>query len=145
MDKAGAAHYDLARYLLAEEGSTSERPAGLLAGERVCNKLREGLSTILSPAGFHALLSRALRLAQQKYPFLQGIRVTESACLAGLDESTADQDPACLHEALVALLANLYCLLASFIGDDLAQRQIRRIWPGLPLGEARPADKETVR
>lgn len=145
MARATPAQYDVARCLLAEEGSSSERPAGVLAADRTCEKLREGLSKILGPAGFHALLSRALHLAQAEHPFLRGIRVTDGACLAGLAESVAGQDPARIHEAFVTLFGDFYWLLSSFIGEDLAQRQVRRIWPGLPPCGASPAAEETGR
>ena len=36
-------------------------------------------------------------------------------------------------------------LLSTFIGEDLAQRQLRRIWPEVHLGAAEASAEEAVR
>jgi len=50
-------------------------------------------------------------------------------------EGTAEE----MGHSLLSLLANLLELLATFIGEDLVQRALRRIWPELA---ASPADRD---
>lgn len=135
----------LARRLLENEAGPAERPAGTAAAERVCAKLSDGLSRLVGPAGFRALMQRALYLARAEHPLLRNVREYDGNCLKGLAESAAGQDPIEVDAALVSVFGGFFWLLSTFIGEDLARRQIRRIWPGIPLEEADASAEEAWR
>ncbi len=144
MKQDTGAYRDLARRLLEYEAGPAERPAGPGAAQRTCEKLGQGLAMLVGPAGFQALLQRALHLTGAEYPLLRGVQGFDGACLAGLAERTEGQDPAQVNAALVAVFGSFFWLLGTFIGDDLTQRQVRRIYPQVPLSEAGSRTEEAV-
>jgi hypothetical protein len=138
--------YDgLGRWLLAAEAAPGEQPPGEAAAERACSRLQEGLNKLVGQAGFDALMRRALHLVQREYPFLQGVQSFDGTCFVGLAERAAGQDPAKVSVAMAAVIDQFFSLLSSFIGEDLANRQVRRIWPDVPLSGAVPGAEEAAR
>lgn len=124
----------LALRMLALVAEDDQSPEGLaLAAERLLSQLHRRLEPLVGPAGYDALIRRALYLARAESPFLQSIRVAVSSgdvVLDGLQASIRDNDPAVVRHGLVAVLANFIWLLVTFIGEDLALRLIREASPG---------------
>jgi hypothetical protein len=103
------------------------------AGERVFARLRAQAGRWLGTEGFRALLARSLETARTEHPFLAGInagRGPAEACLPGLAEALRDQDPEAIRRGLASLFTGFLGLLATFIGEELVQRQLDRAWPG---------------
>ncbi len=150
MERPSPESHDLACQLLAHEmqgpsleGRTPTETAE--AGQRICQKLYQQMAQLIGPTGFNALGARALHLARIEFPFLNGveIRMQEEGCLKGLPESVQGQPPAEISSALVAVFANFIWLLVTFIGKDLALRQLRSIWPEIsPCGADADAKEE---
>ena len=70
MDPAAQATQNLALWLLAQEG-IADKPSEteeMHAAFRVCEKLRQSLSTLAGAAGYRSLISRALTLAKKETP-----------------------------------------------------------------------------
>ena len=64
----------LAEQLLLYEGQGQAGPAATVgAVQRACVRLRWRLVVLVGSVGFAALFSRALRLAQEDFPLLQGV------------------------------------------------------------------------
>jgi len=107
-----------------------------LEGQKSCasttfEKLRLYLSKLVSAAGFHSLLTRALTEGRKQDLALEGMRVRDGGHLEGLAEMT----PSETAKALEVLLANLLELLFSFIGKELTVQLLRDVWPDLSLDE----------
>jgi hypothetical protein len=138
------AFLDFASRLLASEdveaGPTSQGDE-VEATEKAFRKLRGRLARLLGQEGFDSLLSRALYLAASEYSFLENVTVEVSQSspnesrqlstshLKGLREGIKGQDRAEVRAGLDAMLGCFIGLLSTFIGEDLAFRQLRRIWP----------------
>ncbi len=98
----------------------------------VCDKLRPHLATLMGNAGFRALLTRALALANADVPTLHALHVNPEGSLAGLEDLAAEVDPADIVEARLVLVTQLLGLLIAFIGENLTFRFVREVWPKLP-------------
>ena len=127
---------DFAERLIAYEtrgnkSSETKIPAACLVGE----KLRPHLATLMGNAGFHALLSRALALANAEAPWLRAVHVNAGGSFEGLDELGAQVDPDEIFEGCVVLLAQLLGLLVAFIGEDLTLRLVREVWLKLSFND----------
>ena len=132
-----AAPRELAHWLLTSELSDVSEPGALFdAAERVCAKLSRRLARLITADGYSAILARALHLAMAEFPFLDGVRPSSSTnvCLEGLRELAHTTDATRIREAVVAVLAGTIALLDTFIGEELALRLVRDIWPGAPFG-----------
>lgn len=88
--------------------------------------------------GFHSVLARALRLAKAEHPLLKAVEVEPApnnpaagVPLMGLQESVADGDADAVAAALATLIGSFIWLLATFIGQEMALRELGRIWPAL--------------
>jgi len=123
---------DFAKSLIAVEEKAHRAPRTRpLAGFYVCEKLRPPLATLMGNAGFHALLSRALLLAQGEVPWLKSVRVNADGSFEGLAELDRQLGPQEIAEGRIVLLAQLLGLLVAFIGEDLTMRLTLEIWPSL--------------
>jgi hypothetical protein len=130
---------ELARLLLRQEAGERREAAALArATEGVCARLRDRLVPLIGSIGFTALFRRALRLAQDEFPALAGLTVSEDAdpCIAGVREFAAarDADPGAVEAALEAALAHFIGLLSSFIGEALTRRVIGEQGPTRAAG-----------
>ena len=132
----------LARRVLRHEAGGRAEPAALAeAAERADARLRARLASLIGPTGYTALLTRAVHLAQAEVPALE--RVTVDALAPGAEGglhgvrefARASGDAGAAEAGLSAILAHVIGLLATFIGEDLALRQIRDAWPELPDGQ----------
>ena len=129
----------LARQLLAAEaGETTSLEALATAGERAYLRLRERLALVLGANGFDALWARALHLAQPTFRSQDDpAAVDESFSMHapradGLHAAVRGRDWASVQHNLVAAFASFITLLCIFIGERLALRFIRQLWPDLP-------------
>jgi hypothetical protein len=146
MRRASLTHADLASWLLATEIGVEADPSNLSAAtERVCQKLSRPLSRSISPAGFQAILSRALHLARAEFPFLEGVRAGRGpdACFEGLTEHVRDVEAGEASKGLRAVLGTLLDLLVRFIGEEITFRLVQEVWPDLPSREpSRPGNSD---
>ena len=125
---------DFAERLIAYEtkgnkSSKTRTPAACL----VVEKLRPHLAALMGNAGFRALLSRALVLANTDVPWLRAVHVKADGSLEGLGELATQVDPDEIFEGCVVLLAQLLGLLVAFIGENFRLRLVREVWPEVPL------------
>jgi hypothetical protein len=117
------------------------------ATEAALSRLRELLVEILGAEGYHALLARALYLAQRAHPLLDQLRLVrdaEGSGLSGLDTLARNGGARPLYRGLVAVLAYLMALLVTFLGEDLAIRLVREAWPEIgQAGEGKHSGEST--
>lgn len=123
----------LARWILAQETAGREAASVGDAAVRVWNRLCLRLAHVFTRPGCDVLGKRAVYLAQGEFPFLKGENGT-----VGVDELTAileNRDQVEAAAAAEAVYANFTSLLVTFIGEDLALRAIRDVWPGASLDD----------
>jgi len=131
--RAASPLQNFARRLLALEASVGKtRESEGSAAFRVCEKLRQALSTFAGTAGFRSLLSRALALAGDEFHWLKAIHVGADGSLEGLDE--VQLTDAEIAEGEAVLVAQLIGLLVTFIGATLTLQLLRQAWPEASLG-----------
>ena len=82
----------------------------------------------MGTAGFRALLSRAVALANAKSAWPRLVQVNENGTLEGLDELEGQVPLKEFDEGSVVLIGELLGLLAVFIGEDLTLRQLDEVW-----------------
>ena len=97
--------------------------------QRTVTQVHEALSKLIGPAGVDVLLARSLVLARRAHPVLAEITAGPHGALAGLDD--AARDGSALEEATVAVLSHFVQLLILLIGEDLAMRLVREVWPAV--------------
>lgn len=139
-------HLPLARRLLAHEAGGQQGSREVVeSAENVCQKLRQHLGRLVGPAGFESLLARALYLSERQFPFLGGVTPDQQGkdCLKGVRESVQGLGPAEVVDGLATLIAGFLWLLGQFIGDDMALRQVARLWPEVPVRDLGSGPKET--
>lgn len=90
----------------------------------VLTKAEAKLGRLIGPAGFDVLLARSLTLAARERPALANVSTSTGGRLEGLPETKHE-----LEECTAALLSHLCELLMKFIGEDLATRVFRDVWP----------------
>ena len=125
---------DFAELLIACEmkenlATGTNSPAAFL----VCEKLGPHLMTLMGTAGFRALLSRALALANDEVPWLRAVHVKADGSMEGVDELHAQLGADEFMEGRRVLVAQLLGLLVAFIGENLTLRLVREIWPEISL------------
>jgi hypothetical protein len=120
---------NFAKRLIADE-ARGNKPAGTKtpADFNACEKLRPNLALLMGNAGYRALLSRALALAQAEVPWLRAVHVKTDGSLEKVEEHHAQLDLDELFEGRVVLLAQLLGLLVAFIGENLTLRLVREVW-----------------
>ena len=99
---------------------------------RVSAKLRRRLSTLAGPAGFRALLARALTLAKAEVPAINGIRVKPNGSLDGFCEI---KDLVQAEAFGIEILAQLLGLLSTFIGQHLTLNLLVDEWPDFQVND----------
>ena len=126
---------EIARQLVEYEAGDGRDPAALAAAAARANlKLRQHLSKLIGPAGFHALVTRALVLAKKEHTLLGDVRVEASGEIIGLEAIVQRPDwPEGETGPLSAVFATFLWLLVTFIGADLALRLVQDQWPDVPL------------
>src|SRR6266581_1354980 len=129
MSRATPQTRNFAECLIAyETGKNKSSGTKTPAACRVGEKLRAPLVTLMGNAGFHALLSRALALANAEVPWLRAVQV-KAGSFEGLDELQGQVDPEEIALGCIVLLAQLLGLLVVLIGENLTLRLVREAWP----------------
>lgn len=134
---------DLASSLIAEELRLSgEGGSRSTAALRVCEKLRGPLSTYAGAAGFRSLLSRALRLANAKEPWLDGLQIEPDGSILCTPEAMTQMSSDRAARGGGMLVAKLIELLVTFIGEALTLRLVHDVWPQAATKESKPGGKQ---
>ncbi len=124
---------ELAQRLLDYEAATGDSSgANMPAALRVSEKLRRPLSTLAGAAGFRALLARALALTKAQSHGFSAVHLQPDGFLEGLTELHNDE----ATESGAMLIAHLFGLLITFIGENLTVRLMHDAWPDLPFDGA---------
>jgi len=134
-DPATQATRNLALWLLAQEG-IADKPSEteeMHAAFRVCEKLRQSLSTLAGTAGYRSLISRALTLAKKETPSPGKVQVKEDGSLEWTEAVEQQQGMDEAAKGGVVLVAQLLGLLFTFIGQALTLRLVRDLWPDAPF------------
>jgi hypothetical protein len=135
----------MARRLLAQEAEGQLRPDTVAdALDRACQRLHTRLVPLVGHDGMEALFFGALSRAKIQFPFLGGIELAPAGtgCFRRLNEAVQDGPPAEAVEGVVQLLGNVFGLLAGLLGEDLALRLVRRVWPGIAWDQTDPGRQE---
>ena len=122
-----------ARHILMQELGL-EGPSHQMALE-VCvvyGKFLAPLSVILGEEGGLALFRYSLRRTQSAFPFYAEVLAGEPrTVLDALGACLEKQKPACIVEALIALLTSFLDLLTTFIGARLTGKLLHDVWPDI--------------
>jgi hypothetical protein len=121
-----------ARRLLALEASADQTHSAAFSA---CEKLRRPLAVLAGIAGFRALLSRALALANGEVRWLKAVHVNANGSLEGLEGVRAQVSPDDFARGEEILVAQLVGLLATFIGEALTLRLVQEVWPEISVGD----------
>lgn len=116
---------EFAKYLLAQEISAGDGAAAF----RICDTLRDSLSSLMGVAGYRSLFSRALALASADVPWLRELNLKTDGRLEGVAEAKAKLDAEQFTAGEVALVAQLVGLLVMFIGATLTLQLMHDAWP----------------
>jgi hypothetical protein len=144
MSRATPGMRDLSQRLITfESKGKKSSETTYLAAFHVCEKLRPYLATLMGSDGFRALLSRALAVAGTEVSWLRAVHVQANSSLEGGDEIAGKVAPDEIREGAVVLIAQLFGLLAAFIGEDLMLRMVREVWPKLSLDDLDFGNGET--
>ena len=128
----------LAERLLGYEAAAGNPAADdRTAAARVCEKLRQVLSTLLGAGGFRALIARALTLARAEAPELSAVQVNADGSLEGLGAARPQSGEGRIARGEIALIDQLLELLVTFIGEALMLRLVEDAWPLATLAESK--------
>ena len=118
------------RVVLAELARRDEGSSESHVAQRIMVRLHRELRILVGTAGFDVLLSRALVLAQRSRPSLAGITNGPDGTLRGLEGAARDDDGRRRdEEAAIAIVSHFIELLVTLIGEDLAMRLVKDLWP----------------
>jgi hypothetical protein len=106
----------LIAYEISRNASSKSKPTAAFV---VIEKLSPHFGALMGAAGFRALLSRALVLANAEVAWLGDLHVKPDGSFEGLNELEAQANPEEISNGGIVLLARLLGLLVTFIGDDL--------------------------
>ena len=131
-----AAIRELARRLLADEAAADKTSLSTESALlRVYEKLRWNLCALAGVAGFRSLASRALTMAKSEAPSLSAIQIAADGSLQGLGDHESQSNKHQADEGGVILLAQLFSLLITFIGETLTLRIVQDTWPDAGLND----------
>jgi hypothetical protein len=132
----------LGQRLIAEEQRLSKETSNeSRAALRVCEKLRQPLSTYAGVAGFRSLLKRAHGLASTEARWLEAIEIQLDASFRYSAETEAQLASEEAATATAALVTQLLDLLNTFIGEALTVRLVHEVWPKVALKASKSAGK----
>ena len=112
---------------------------------RLFEKLSHRLAQIIGPDGVEAILQRAITMRRTEFPFLDQARVsgwTSAGSAEDLRARLQELEPAVIREASIILVATFAGILAIIIGDGLAWRLLREVWPDTLLPEIEPLEAD---
>jgi len=102
-----------------EMSRNASSKSSLTAAFVVIEKLSPHFGALMGAAGFRALISRALALADAEVAWLRELHVKADGSFEELNELEAQANPEEIAAGGVILLARLLGLLVTFIGEDL--------------------------
>jgi hypothetical protein len=119
------------RVLMHQAGPNADAAALAAAARRAYDELARVVAPLIGQVGIDALAARAVHLARREYPWLATTREPEQpdGPFTQVNYSMEQQDPALATEAAAAVLAIFTGLLATFIGEPLTTRLMRKAWP----------------
>lgn len=123
----------VAQTVLAQHAGSSEGAEVLAAAaRRAYDDLARVCTPLIGQVGVHALIARALHLAQRDYPWLRATDESDhmNEPFARVTVSMGRQDPTVATEGAAAVLAIFARLLVTFIGEPLTAGLLRKAWPG---------------
>lgn len=136
MSRATPKMRGLAERLIAHEAKGNKAARTVLPkGFLVVDQLRPHLANLMGSAGFRALLSRSLALANAEVPWLHAVKVKSDGSFEDMDELGCQIGPDDFFRGRVIVLAQLLGLLAAFIGENLTLQLVGEIWPNLLLND----------
>ena len=103
-------------YEMSRNASSKSSPTAAFV---VIEKLSPHFGALMGAAGFRALISRALALADAEVAWLRELHVKADGSFEELNELEAQANPEEIAAGGVILLARLLGLLVTFIGEDL--------------------------
>ena len=114
-------------------------------------KLGSRLAPSIGREGYNSLFGRSLHLASREYPFLRPVGQNllaidfspDSAEFVKLRDGLRDRDVADALAGIAVVVASFAWLLSTFIGDDLARRELLRVWPRLSFEGASSGSEES--
>ena len=117
-----------AKNLIAYEMSqtVSSKPTSI-AAFAVIEKLSPHFGALMGGAGFRALISRSLMLANAEVAWLRDLGVEKDGSFEGLKELEAKISPEEISAGGIVVLAQLLGLLMALIGEDLTLRLLSNI------------------
>ena len=93
----------------------------------VIETLSPHFGALMGAAGFRALLSRALVLANAEVAWLRELHVKADGSFEGLNELETQANPKEIAAGGIVLLARLLGLLVTFIGEDLTLQLLSNV------------------
>ena len=109
---------------MSRNASSKSKPTAAFV---VIETLSPHLGALMGAAGFRALLSRALVLANAEVAWLRELHVNADGSFEGLNELEAQANPEEVSSAGIVLLARLLGLLVTFIGEDLTLQLLSNV------------------
>jgi hypothetical protein len=91
------------------------------------------MTPVIGDLGFEALVKRSVFMTRLRFDFLDLEPSSPPNVARFLVAGPHDHRPAEILAAAAALLAQVFSLLFSFIGEDLTRRALARGWPELDL------------
>jgi len=117
-----------AERLIADEVSrTASSKSKTTVAFAVIEKLSPHFGALMGAAGFRALLSRALVLANPEIAWLRELHVKADGSFEGLNELEAQLNPEEIAAGGIVLLVRLLGLLVTLIGEDLTLRLLSNV------------------
>ena len=117
-----------AERLIADERSRSaSAKSNPTVAFAIIEKLSPQFGPLMGAAGFRALLSRALLLANAEVAWLRELHVGEDGSLEGLDKLEAQANREEIAAGGIVLLARLLGLLTTLIGEELTLRLLSNV------------------
>ncbi len=130
--------------MVGRETASNEPPSETFSSFRVCEKLRQPLSSLAGKAGFQALLSRALTLTKSEFPQLGPVKVNPDGHLEGTAEVRQSLTAQESIQAETALVAHIVELLCTFLGEILAIRLLQDVWPDASFKDGNSRKETTI-
>lgn len=122
------------RLVAYETSRTASSELNPTAAFVVLETLGPHFGALMGAAGFRALLSRALLLANAEVAWLRELHVGEDGSLEGLDKLEAQANREEIAAGGIVLLARLLGLLTTLIGEELTLRLLSNV-NGLELSQ----------
>ncbi len=116
----------LARAVARVESALAGHERGSAIAQTILMRLHQQLGKLIGPAGFDVLLGRSVVLARRIHPSLAGISTGPGGKLEGPKHAREGAD---FDDDALAIVSHFVELLVTQIGEDLAMRMMRDIWP----------------